>query len=135
MNIPSKTKPRGDMKIIIVGNSGTSKTSFCNVWTNKEFKENMKATIMTEFNHRIYKYKDSLYKVQLWDIGGKDKNVHATKVLTKDALGCLIMCDCKDKRSLDETLKWKQAIESNAKFKDGSILPIFLLQNKIDLLT
>ena len=69
------------------------------------------------------------------DIGGKDKNVHATKVLTKDALGCLIMCDCKDKRSLDETLKWKQAIESNAKFKDGSNLPIFLLQNKIDLLT
>ena len=45
------------------------------------------------------------------------------------------MCDCKDKRSLDETLKWKQAIESNAKFKDGSNLPIFLLQNKIDLLT
>ena len=56
-------------------------------------------------------------------------------MLTKDALGCLIMCDCKDKRSLDETLKWKQAIESNAKFKDGSNLPIFLLQNKIDLLT
>lgn len=56
MNIPSKTKPRGDIKIIIVGNSGTGKTSFCNVWTNKEFKENMKATIMTEFNHRIYKY-------------------------------------------------------------------------------
>ena len=69
------------------------------------------------------------------DIGGKDKNVHATKVLTKDAFGCLIMCDCKDKRSLDETLKWKQAIESNEKFKDGSNLPIFLLQNKIDLLT
>ena len=62
MNIPSKTKPRGDIKIIIVGNSGTGKTSFCNVWTNKEFKENMKATIMTEFNHRIYKYKDSFTK-------------------------------------------------------------------------
>ena len=51
MNIPSKTKPRGDIKIIIVGNSGTGKTSFCNVWTNKEFKENMKATIMTAFTN------------------------------------------------------------------------------------
>ena len=67
MNIPSKKSQEVTLKLSSLV-SGTGKTSFCNVWTNKEFKENMKATIMTEFNHRIYKYKDFLYKVQLWTL-------------------------------------------------------------------
>ena len=135
MDIPSKPKTRGDIKIIVVGNSGTGKTSFCGVWTKKEFKDTYKATVMTDFTHKIFQYKGFSYKVQLWDIGGQDKNVHATKVLTRDALGCLVMCDCKDQKSLEETLKWKKAIESNSKFKDGKDLPMYLVQNKIDLLT
>ena len=136
MEIPTNVKTRGEIKVIIVGNSGTGKTSFCNSWCKKgEFKDTYKATIMTEFNHKVYQYKDSSFKVQLWDIGGQDKNIHATRVLTKDAFGCLIMCDCKDEKSLRETLKWKKAIDDNTKFKDGKNLPIFLVQNKIDLLT
>ena len=135
MDIPSKPQTRGDIKIIVVGNSGTGKTCFCGVWTKNEFKDTYKATIMADFSNKIFKYKGSTYKVHLWDIGGQDKNVHATKVLTKDAFGCLVMCDCKDQKSLEETLKWKKAIESNTKFKDGKELPMYLVQNKIDLLT
>ena len=135
MDIPSKPNTRGDIKIIVVGNSGTGKTCLCGVGTNNDFKGTYKATIMTDYSNKIFKYKGSSYKVYLWDIGGQDRNVHVTKVLTKDAFGCLVMCDCKDQKSLEETLKWKKAIESNTKFKDGKDLPMFLVQNKIDLLT
>ena len=31
------------------------------------------------------------------------------------------------------TIKWKNAIDENSKFKDGSNLPCLLIQNKIDL--
>lgn len=62
---------RIDLKIVVVGSSGTGKTSFCKKWMDDEFTETYKATIMSEFSWKIIEYKGKYYKIQLWDIGGK----------------------------------------------------------------
>lgn len=63
-NMPS------DLKIIVVGNSGTGKTSFVNKWTKNIYNETYKATIMSEFGYKIYNHNGKIYKIQLWDIAG-----------------------------------------------------------------
>ena len=126
-------KGRTDIKIVVLGSSGTGKTSFCNLWVNNTFSEEYKATVMSEFSFKMYNYKGNYYKVQIWDLAGQDKNIYTSKVFTKGAHGCLILYDTQDKKSFENTIKWKKTVDDNTTFIDGTPLPIVLVQNKIDL--
>jgi small GTP-binding protein len=90
---------------------------------------------MTDFNFKIYEYKGNLYKIQIWDIAGQDRSIQTTKVLTKNAHGCIIFCDITQKKTLEETKKWKAVVDENALFIDDTPLPCILVQNKIDLVS
>ena len=126
-------KGRTDIKIVVLGNSGTGKTSFCNLWVNNVFNEEYKPTIMSEFSFKMYNYKGNYYKVQIWDLAGQDKNIYTSKVFTKGAHGCLILYDAENQGSFENTTKWKKSIDENTTFIDETPLPITLVQNKIDL--
>ena len=45
---------RSDLKIIVIGTSGTGKTSFVNKWTKNIFSDTYKATIVSEFGFKIF---------------------------------------------------------------------------------
>ena len=126
-------KGRTDIKIVVLGNSGTGKTSFCNLWVNNVFNEEYKPTIMSEFSFKMYNYKGNYYKVQIWDLAGQDKNIYTSRVFTKGAHGCLILYDAENQESFENTIKWKKSIDDNTTFVDETPLPITLVQNKIDL--
>ena len=122
------------IKIIIIGNSGSGKTSFCNRWTKGSFSETYKATIMTDFSEKIHKHNNKEYKISLWDLAGQDKNIHTTKILTKNALCCLVFCDITNIKSRNDTLKWKTSVDENSTFLNTTKkIPCFLIENKIDL--
>lgn len=61
---------RNDLKIIVVGNSGTGKTSFVNKWTKNTFSDHYKATIVSEFGYKIFELNGKFYRIQLWDLAG-----------------------------------------------------------------
>ena len=122
-----------NIKILLIGNSATGKTSICRRWINKTFDVNYKATIMCAFCYSVIEFKGKLYKVQLWDIGGQDKSIHASNIIMKNTHGCVVVSDITDRQSLEDTTKWKKLIDDNQKFVDGKDLPFVLLQNKCDL--
>ncbi len=126
---------RSDLKIIIIGNVATGKTSYVNKWTKNIFNEAYKPTIVSEFGFKIFEYNGSFYRIQLWDLAGMDQNAMVTKIFAKDAQGCIILCDATYKKTRDDTLKWKRSIDEVGKFFDGGKIPCLLVENKIDLLS
>ena len=93
---------RSDLKIIVIGTSGTGKTSFVNKWTKNIFSDTYKATIVSEFGFKIFEQDGKLYRIQLWDLAGQDKNAMVTKIFAKDAHGCVVMSDATNSQTRDE---------------------------------
>jgi len=93
---------RSDLKIIVIGSSGTGKTSYVNKWTKNIFDDKYKATIVSEFGFKVFEHEGKLYRIQLWDLGGQDKNSTITKIFAKDSHGCVIVSDATNKDSLLE---------------------------------
>ena len=93
---------RSDLKIIVIGTSGTGKTSFVNKWTKNIFSDTYKATIVSEFGFKIFDQDGKLYRIQLWDLAGQDKNAMVTKIFAKDAHGCVVMSDATNNETREE---------------------------------
>ena len=71
---------RNVLKIIVIGTSGTGKTSFVNKWTKNQFSDTYKANIVSEIGFKIFKNEGKLYRIHLWDLAGQDKNAIVTKI-------------------------------------------------------
>ena len=125
---------RTDLKILVVGHSGTGKTSFVARWTKDEFKEKYQATIVSEFGFKIHESNGNLYRIQLWDIGGQDKYPAMAKIFSKDSHGCVIISDSTNLKTLEDTLNWQKLVSDETRFLDGGKLPFILVQNKVDLI-
>jgi len=123
-----------DLKIIVVGSSITNKTQFVNKWTKNSFNDTYKSTIVSEFGFKIFENNGDLYRIQLWDLAGQDKNSMITKIIGKDAHGVVIMSSATNIGIREEVIKWKKSVEESTSFCDGEKLPCILVENDIDLL-
>ncbi len=91
-----------DLKIMVIGKSGTGKTSYVNKWTKNIFTDSYKATIVSEYGFKIVEKNGKYYRIQLWDIAGQDKNAKLTKTFAKGSHGCVVMCDATNIDTRDE---------------------------------
>ena len=93
---------RSDLKIIVIGNTQTGKTSYVNKLTKNIFSDVYKATIVSEFSFKILEMHGKLYRVQILDLAGQDKNSMVTKIFSKDAHGCIVMSDAINLQTREE---------------------------------
>jgi hypothetical protein len=49
-----------------------------------------------------------------------------SKIYIRGALGCVIISDILNEKSLESALKWKELIDENCDYVDGSPIPCFL---------
>ena len=72
-----------DLKLIVIGSSASGKTSYVNKVTKNIFIDSYKETLVSEFGFKLFDKDGKLYRIQLWDLAGHDKNAMVTKILLK----------------------------------------------------
>ena len=120
-----------DLKLIIVGDSSTGKTSIVNRYVSNKFDNTYKATIASQFSYKIIKIKDVIYRIQFWDLAGQDRSGTLASFFCKDSNGIVFCCDVTEPNSKNNILTWKKSLEDNI---DISNIPLILMENKCDLL-
>ena len=78
------------------------KTNFMNKYTKNSFNDSYRETIVSEFGFKIFGFDGLLYRIQLWEIAGKDKDHKITKIFAKDAHGCIIFADATNPKTREE---------------------------------
>lgn len=120
-----------NFKIIIIGNQSTGKTSLINKYLYNKFTNEYKATIVSQFDYKIIKKNEQLYRISFWDLAGQDKNPEMIKLFCQESNGVIICCEVNNNKSLNDTLIWKENLIDNI---DSKKVTIILCENKCDLL-
>lgn len=122
-----------DIKLIIIGNSKSGKTSICSKYSQNIFRDKYKPTVVSTFNCKLFKHEGKCYRVQFWDLSSQGKADSNIKILSNNAHGFICVSDATEP-TLKDSLQWKKYVDDSTKFIDGGTLPGVLIENKIDLL-
>ena len=91
-----------ELRLIVIGNSGTGKSSLVNRYVRNRFDPNYKATVVSEFGYKIFPYNGYNYRVQIWDLAGQEKYSALTKIFSKNAHGVYLVSDSQRRETLEE---------------------------------
>lgn len=121
-------------KFIIIGNTGTGKSSLLTQFTDRRFSPIHDLTIGVEFGAKILTIngpEDKKYdiKLQIWDTAGQESFKSITRSYYRDAAGVMLVFDISKRDSFEHLTRWMEDI---ANFS-GENANIILIGNKSDL--
>ena len=119
-----------NIKIIIVGDTATGKTSIIKRYIDNTFSENTRSTIVSEFSTKVLQINGIQYNINFWDIPGQDRNPVATRNFVADCNGIIYCCDVENKKSMENLKKWEEALKSKENIDD---ITKIVIENKCDL--
>ncbi|RXM95746.1 Ras-related protein Rab-7L1 [Acipenser ruthenus] len=119
-------------KVLVIGDREVGKTSLVQRYVNDKFSKHYKSTVGVDFAVKVIQWSDTeTVRLQLWDIAGQERFASMTRIYYKEASGCFIVFDVMNPTTLNNSLKWKQDLDSKVMRADGSPVPCMLLANKI----
>ena len=71
--------------------------------------------------------------LQIWDTAGQERFQSLGRAFYRGAEACILVFDITNKQSFDNLLVWKQEFLDKSMPQDPSIIPFFVLGNKVDL--
>ena len=118
------------IKIILLGEISTGKTSLINVYFNYGFSENEKTSVSCAFFQGEITVNEKQYLVELWDTAGQEKYRSLTKNFIRESNIVIFVYDITDEYSFNEIENyWVDTVKEE--LKDSAILGI--AGNKSDL--
>ena len=118
------------IKLMILGEQYSGKTSLMNRITSNTFYNTYSATIGVDYTNIKYDYEDKIYNISLWDTSGQDKFNFLLNSYFNSVSGAIIVYDITSISSFNAVKKW---IEEFRNIKKDINLPILVISNKIDL--
>ena len=117
------------LKLIVVGNQGTGKSSILNRYVNETFEEKYQATIGLDFQSKNITIHDQDIRLILYDTAGQEKFRSLIPMYIREAQIILLIYDISQRESFDAIPKWIQEV-LDVKNNDAVFA---LIGNKIDL--
>jgi small GTP-binding protein len=122
------------LKVLVVGEMGTGKTSLIRQYVQGFFSEFYKTTIGVDFANKDFEWDEhTSISLQLWDIAGQERYGNMTHVYYQEAVAAFVVFDVTRITSLDMVTEWKKDIDSKVFTSEDKPIPCILLGNKIDL--
>ena len=117
------------LKLIVVGNQGTGKSSILNRFVNERFDENYQATIGLDFHSKNITIHDQDVRLIIYDTAGQEKFRSLIPMYIREAQIILFIYDISDKDSFDSIPKWIQQVNDVI----NKEVVFVLIGNKLDL--
>ena len=114
-------------KVVLIGEFGVGKTSILNRFLDDTFLDSPPTPAIT-FAHKLLRVHDSLVKVQLWDIPGREDYLSMIKGFYRGADGAFIVYDQSQEQTFSNVQKWLSYFREMEPDKR-----VVLLENKSDL--
>ena len=96
-----KEDEEGDIKVILLGESGMGKTSLINAALGLDFEENMASTISSSFVTKDYIKNNKIYRLNIWDTAGQETYRALTKLFIKNSKIVLFVYSINNKLSFE----------------------------------
>ena len=119
------------LKCVILGSSGTGKSSIIRRYMTDDFNIYIGSTIGASFNSKFIEKTTGRIRVDIWDTAGQERFEAMIPLYYKGADICLIVYDITSNSSFVRAKKWVDDIKSDI---DTNTNPVFvLIGNKTDL--
>ena len=119
------------LKVIIVGDMATGKTSIIKRYLYDKFDSNNNPTIVPELKTKIIKINGINYNINFWDIPAQDRNAFILGAFVRDSNGIIYCCDVGNKKSMENLKKWEESLKSKENIED---IPKIIIENNCELL-
>lgn len=115
-------------KILLLGEPSAAKTNFLKRGFSGIFSEDYQMTIGVNFHVKTIEYREQRIKLQLWEMGTRERFQFLIPMYCRGARGAIILYDITDSHTFNKLPEWIQIIRYSA----GDI-PIILIGNNLDL--
>ena len=119
------------IKIVVIGDHSTGKTSFIDKICTNEFNKQVETTVNTKINYYNYNNDKDNYIFEFNDLGGQDYNIVINKIILKNINAIIYCCSPDQEESLDNISKWNEVCLNTIASVEN--LPKFIVINKCDL--
>ena len=121
------------IKILLLGESKTGKTSFIRRLCFNDFNEEFSPTNIIEYNDYFIKMNDYILRMQIWDIPGKEENNLIIKNHSQSTDYAIYFYSVDDKQSFNKICDWYNSLQNKNSNNEISNINSILLGNKKDL--
>jgi Ras-related protein Rab-7A len=125
-------KKKALLKIIVLGDSGVGKTSLMNMFVNKSFSAQYKATIGADFLTKEITVNDKRISLQIWDTAGQERYQSLGVAFYRGADACCLVFDMTKPKTFEDLVSWKEDFLQQAGPRDPANFPFVVLANMCD---
>jgi small GTP-binding protein len=115
--------------MVLLGEGNVGKTSIRRRYLGEGFQNDYHMTLGADIALKRATYDDTLYLIQIWDLGGQSGFLKIRANYYESALGGLLVFDLSKRASFEKLDNWIHEIQDNK----GEHIPLILIGNKVDL--
>ncbi|KAI8096309.1 P-loop containing nucleoside triphosphate hydrolase protein [Halteromyces radiatus] len=124
------------LKIVLIGDGGTGKTSLRNQYIHKRFTNAYKATIGADFiTKEVVRQDGKKVMMQIWDTAGQERFASLGVAYYRGADACVLVYDVNNFLSFQHIGHWRDEFlkQSSLPQEEAAHFPMMMIGNKIDL--
>ena len=117
------------LKFIIIGDDVVGKSNLLSHYVHGQFKSEYQSTIGVEFGAKNVVIRNTTYRIQIWDAGGRESLRKITRTYFKNTVCALVVYDISNRNSFNNVSSWIE----DCRYNSPKTIFMVLVGNKSDL--